>query len=153
MLSININIQADETGALSAREQAILAAMAQHPSAGPAAPAAAPTAAPAAPAKAAAAPKAKAAPKPEPEAPAAAPAEDVPMALDTTLDEPTAEEPAATTGEYTLDDAVTLATELVSGGKATAVKAALAAAGGAKRVSELKGTDAIAAFMAAAQAA
>lgn len=50
----------------------------------------------------------------------------------------------------TLQDAVTLATDMVGAGKATQVKAALAAAGGAKRVSELKG-DAIAAFITAAQ--
>jgi len=48
-------------------------------------------------------------------------------------------------GVYTLQDAVSKATELVAAGKAAAVKKALTSVG-AKRVSELKG-DAISSFM------
>lgn len=76
------------------------------------------------PAKKAAAPAKKAAAAPEPE-----------------------ETPAETSGEPTMEDAVARATELVSSGKATEVKAALDACG-ADRVSNLPG-DKIGDFLAA----
>lgn len=59
--------------------------------------------------------------------------------------ETAADEDEAAGDEPTLDDAVALATKLMSGGKAADVKAALGTVG-AKRVSELKGSK-IAAFI------
>ena len=95
------------------------------------------------------APKAeKAAPKAEPAAKAAPKAKPTPKAeepveeLEEAVEEDTADESGAT-----MEDAVALATKLVSSGQAAKVKAALAEAG-AKRVSELKDED-IASFIAA----
>jgi hypothetical protein len=81
-------------------------------------------------------PKPAPAPKPEPvkEEAAEAPEE----SLDEALDE------LATT-QYTLEDAITLATKMVSEGNQAAVKAAITSVG-AKRVSEMKG-DQIAKFI------
>lgn len=78
-------------------------------------------------------PKAKAAPAPEKAAPKA--------------EEPEEEEAAADEDAVTLDDAVAIATKLVSSGEAAKVKAALSELG-AKRVSELSG-DKIAKFVTA----
>lgn len=80
-------------------------------------------------------------PVPQEEVPAPEPAASAPSAPspDEAAEEDDAEDAP------TMDDAVTRATVLVSQGKAAAVKAALAVAG-AKRVSELKGTQ-IAAFL------
>lgn len=167
-LTITATITVNDDEAYTAREAAILSAFQAHP-AGTAAPAQVittavvnpagksygdlpePAAAPAA-AKAPAKRAPKAAPAPEAEA------STTPAVLDTTLDEPADEPEAAAdealigtvveTKEYTLDDAVTAATNLINEGKVADVKAALAKAGGAKRVSELKG-DNITAFMTA----
>ena len=97
----------------------------------------APAAAAKAPAKKAAAAPAKkaAAPAPDPE----------PEAVEEEVEE--AEEDLVGGGEaYTMKDAVARATALVSAGHTPRVKEALAGQG-VKRVSELKGDDAIAAFM------
>lgn len=163
---ITIEITVAEDQAYTAREAAIIASLQAHPSQGAAAvvkeapKAAEPKAAPApaaAPATHAKPPVAKPAPKAAP-APASATSGKAAV-LDTTLDEaPAAAEEAeedllgggAEEATYTLEDAVSKATKLVSGGKASEVKAALAAAG-AKRVSELKG-DAIGTFMQALEA-
>lgn len=156
-LTITATITVNDDEAYTAREAAILSAFQAHP-AGTAAPAAA--APVAAPAPTAETPAAKAPAKRTPKAAPAPEAEasTTPAVLDTTLDQPADEPEAAAdealigtvveTKEYTLDDAVTAATNLINEGKVADVKAALAQAGGAKRVSELKG-DNITAFMTA----
>lgn len=143
-LTITATITVSDDQAYTPLEARIIAAMQAHPANGTAAvvPAAA---APAADPK----PTTKRAPK---AAPSPAAEESTTSAvLDTTLDEPvTANEPAVEEDllgggddakEYTLEDAVTAATNLVSAGKAAAVKAALDKVG-AKRVGELKGNAA-----------
>ena len=150
-MTITATITVADDQPYTPREAAVLAALQAHPSNGAAAVVAAP--APAAePAKAPAKRAPKAAPAP------AAEESTTPAVLDTTLDEPEAVEPEAAPEEDlvggsdeapTLEDAVTAATNLVSQGKAAAVKAALAKAG-ANRVGELKGNAAgLATFMSA----
>lgn len=160
-LTITTTITVADDEAYTEREAAILAAIANHPAGKGGFPgngnthtaeqAAAQVAEQAA---APAAAKAPATRKKAPVAPTSA-SSTTPAVLDTTLDEPEATpEPeaapeedlvAAPAQEYTMDDAVTRATELVNASRAAEVKAALAVAG-AKRVSELKGA-AIATFM------
>lgn len=157
--TINISITADESGNFNAREQAILASLSAHPSQGAAAVLPASKPAPAAAPKAE--PKAAPAPAPKTEKPAPAPASPQSTkaaVLDTTIDEePAVEEPAAEVEEdlvggedFTLQDAVTRATKLVSEKKQAVVKEALTALG-AKRVSDLKEQADINAFMAAVE--
>ena len=116
---INISI---DTSALSETDKSLLSALT-----GGSAPAAAPVAEEK-PKKAA--PAAKKAPAPKAEAPAPEPAEEA-------VEEP-AEEDLLGGGDDapTMEDAVALATKMVSTGKTAEVKAALAAVG-AKRVSEI----------------
>ena len=155
-LRINIEITVSEDQAYTEREAAIISAMQAHPAGGARTAPAAPTAPAAkAEAKAAATPVTHAkdrpaAPAPKVEKPAPATTSSTSgkaAVLDTTLDE--APEPAeeeedllggdnVIVAEYTLEDAVAAATKLVSSGKAAQVKAALASAGGAKKVSDLK---------------
>lgn len=143
-MTITVAISVADDQPYTTREAAVIAAMQAHPSNGAAA-----TTAPAAAAEPVAekpAPKARAA---KAASTRAAVLEDTPEPVVEGAPEPAAEEPeedlVGAETVHTLDDAVTLATQLVSDGKAPAVKAALAVAG-AKRVSELKG-DAITAFI------
>ncbi len=157
---ITIEITVADDQAYTAREAQILAAIQAHPSQGAAAvvtpapaKAAAPVAAPA-PAAKVEAPKAAPAPAKKAPIPTTSATSSKAAVLDKTIDEPA---PAAEEAEedlvggeeevaaYTLEDAVSAATKLVSEGKSATVKTALAAVG-AKRVSELKGV-AIASFM------
>lgn len=154
--TITIAITADETGGYTARELAILSAISAHPSQGAAASVPASRPAPAATPK----PEPKAAEKPAPKAekPAPSPKSEqstTPAVLDTSIDEPVEEAEAADEdlvgGEekhYTLQDAVARATKLVSQKQQAKVKAGLEAAGGAKKVSDLKTQEAIDTFMA-----
>jgi hypothetical protein len=150
-MTITATITVADDQPYTPREAAVLAALQAHPSQGAAAVVAAPAPAAEAPAAKAPATRKKAAP-----APASASSNQAAV-LDTTLDEPAAEEePEAAeedlvggAQEYTLEDAVTAATNLVSAGKSADVKAALAKAG-ANRVGELKGNAAgLATFMTA----
>lgn len=166
-LTITTTITVADDEAYTAREQAILAAIAAHPSNGTAAPAAAPVAAPtekipagvaadariaeakaeaaaAAKAKTAAAAKAKAAADAKAAAEAAA---EEPAEVDNDAEALAAMEADLAGDAPTLEDAVTKATTLIGDGKAAQVKAALLAAG-VKRVSELKG-DGISTFLTA----
>lgn len=149
--TINISITADESGNFNAREQAILASLSAHPSQGAAAVLPASKPAPAAAPKAE--PKAAPAPAPKAEKPAPSPKSEqstTPAVLDTTIDEAPAEEDllGGDVKHYTLQDAVARATKLVSQKKQAVVKAGLEAAGGAKKVSDLKTQEAIDTFMA-----
>lgn len=150
-LTITTTITVNDDEAYTAREAAILAAIAAHPSSG--APAPAPAAEKPAVAPMVARTRAAKAAKPA----AAAETSTQAAVLDTSLDEPAekaddndeaalAAMEADLAGETpTLQDAVTKATAAISAGKQAQVKAALNAAG-AKRVSELKG-DGIATFI------
>lgn len=169
-LRINIEIAIADDQAYTNREAAIIAAMQAHPSNGAAAQEAAITkvveavkAAQPAPAKAAA-PASRPVGRPRKEAPApSSPASTTPAVLDTTLDEEVLEEEAEeleddllggeeeATTEFTKDDAIAKATQLVSAQKQSVVKAALVKAG-AKRVSDLNDSDSIQVFMAALEA-
>lgn len=167
-LTITTTITVADDEAYTAREQAILAAIAAHP-AGKGITAAAPAVegldmlahtreaadARIAESKAKAAADAKAKAATEAKAKAAADAKAAKeAAAEAEAEEEPAEEPSEDLvgGEepvpgYTLEEAVAAATKLVSTGKAAAVKAALAGTG-AKKVSELKGDD-ITTFMTA----
>ena len=153
-LTITATITVTDDQAYTPLEARIIAAMQAHPSNGTAAvvePAAAePAAAPKA------APRAKATPKAAPAT--TAPTSGKAAVLDTTLDEPAAEPEAAADDdlvggdaepatEYTLEDAVTLATTRINESKRAQVVAALKGAG-VKKVGELKGNAAgLATFM------
>lgn len=170
-LTITATITVADDEAYTAREQAILSAIAAHPAGkGTTAPAAeAPAidmtaktkeaadariaeskakAAEDAKAKAAAAAKTKAAA--EAKAAAAAAAEEAAAGEPAAAPETADDDLVGGDTTYTIADAVAAATKLVSGGNAAAVKAALAGTS-AKKVSELKGDD-IAAFMTALEA-
>lgn len=162
-ITATITLAAEET--YSPLEARIVAAMQAHPANGetpaevtnPTTPAALVEAKE----EAAAEPVAEEKPKRAPRTRKAAPAPEssastIPAVLDTSLDEApaAAEEPAVEEAdedllgggdeaekEYTMEDAVSVATPLLKGGKQAEVKEALEAAGGAKRVSELKGAN------------
>ena len=156
-MTITVAISVEDDSAYTTREAAVLAALQAHPSNG----AAAVITEPATRLDTAVEEKAEEKPKaPARAAKTSAPKQSTRAAvLEDTPEpavepEPVVEEPAAAEPEedlvgaetvHTLDDAVTLATKLVSEGKAADVKAALATAG-AKRVSELKG-DSISKFI------
>lgn len=148
-MTITVAISVADDQPYTTREAAVIAAMQAHPSNGAAA-ALEPNPALQATKEILAAAE-KPAPKRAPKAAStrAAVLEDTPEPVVEAAPEPAVEEPeedlVGAETVHTLDDAVTLATQLVSDGKAPAVKAALAVAG-AKRVSELKG-DAISAFI------
>lgn len=148
---ITIEISTANDEAYTERELAIIASLQAHPSQGTEAVVPEPVkAAPAkaAPAKVAPAKVTRAEKNAEPTPPTKA------AVLDETLDvapESTDESEEDLVGAtYTLEDAVAAATQRVSAGKATEVKAALASVG-AKRVSELKGAS-ITTFMQALNA-
>lgn len=155
-ITISISVTGDE--AYTEREQAILNSLNAHPSQGAAAVVPASKPAPAA------APKAepKAAPAPAPKAEKPAPAPSSPQStkaavLDTTIEDAPAaveaeevEEDLVGGEDFTLQDAVTRATKLVSEKKQAIVKDALTALG-AKRVSDLKEQADINAFMTAVE--
>lgn len=155
-LKITIEIAAtDEAPHYTGLEQEILAALSPTSAGSPTAPSPAPKAADPAPAPKTAPAASKPASKPAPKAKKEAPVEEPPaQEEEKTLQEELFEidgDAAPAAEEPTLQDAIDRATELVSNGKASVVKEALAAQS-AKRVSELKGKG-IAAFLTAVEGA